>query len=100
MKQPVLDAGVHFWGGSERPNPDHFGVVFLGVQTLQAESAGGASVIQNATEREVYFPAGADWQSFFDPSAAAVKGGSKRMVHAPLDSIPVYWRKASAASGR
>ena len=54
-------------------------------------------VTQNATEREVYFPAGADWLSFFDPSAAAVKGGRKQMVQAPLDIIPVYWRKASAA---
>jgi alpha-D-xyloside xylohydrolase len=52
-------------------------------------------VIQNATEREVYFPAGADWQDFFDPNAEVVKGGSKQMVQAPLDSIPVYWRKAS-----
>ena len=50
-------------------------------------------VIQNATEREVYFPAGADWQSFFDPSAAVVKGGSKHIVEAPLDIIPVYWRR-------
>ena len=54
-------------------------------------------VIQNATEREVYFPAGADWQSFFDPSAAVVKGGSRQMVQAPLDIIPVYWRKPCAA---
>ena len=53
-------------------------------------------VTQNATEREVYFPAGADWQSFFDPTAVAVKGGSRQMVQAPLDNIPVYWRKASA----
>ena len=50
-------------------------------------------VIQNATEREVYFPAGADWQSFFDPSAAVVKGGSKHIVETPLDIIPVYWRR-------
>jgi alpha-D-xyloside xylohydrolase len=53
--------------------------------------------VQNATSRSVYFPAGSDWQSFFDPSAAVVKGGSRQMVQAPLDIIPVYWRKASAA---
>jgi alpha-D-xyloside xylohydrolase len=53
--------------------------------------------LQNATSRSVYFPAGADWQSFFDPTAAAVKGGSRQMVQAPLESIPVYWRTASAA---
>ena len=54
-------------------------------------------MVENATSRDVYFPAGAEWVDYFDAGAPPIKGGSKLTVQAPLDSIPVYWRKPSAA---
>ena len=47
---------------------------------------------QGATSRQVYFPKGAKWVSFWDPSATAVEGGHTKEVDAPLESIPVYTR--------
>ena len=54
--------------------------------------------VQNATSRSVYFPRGADWQDFFDASATPVKGGQTQTVDAPLDHIPVYWRKPPSST--
>eukprot|EP01047_Picozoa_sp_COSAG01_P028442 COSAG01_NODE_1909_length_8928_cov_64.180315_13_plen_515_part_00 len=51
-------------------------------------------VVQNATSRQVYFPTGANWLRFFNPNVTAVIGGSKKVVDAPLDSIPVFWRQS------
>lgn len=48
--------------------------------------------VRGATSRQVYFPAGASWRSFWSADAAPVPGGSTRMVAAPLDTIPVYQR--------
>jgi alpha-D-xyloside xylohydrolase len=46
---------------------------------------------QGATSRDVYFPAGATWQNFFDKSEI-IRGGVTRSVQAPLHIIPVYNR--------
>ena len=46
---------------------------------------------QHATNRSVYFPAGATWEHFF--SGARVAGGQRLTVDAPLDTIPVYRRR-------
>jgi alpha-D-xyloside xylohydrolase len=48
--------------------------------------------VQNATNRSVYFPAGAAWQHFFNPAAPQIPGGQRLVVDAPLDTIPVYRR--------
>ncbi len=48
---------------------------------------------QNATNRSVYFPAGATWEFFFDASVK-IAGGQRLTVQAPLDVIPVYYRRA------
>merc|ERR1712216_1003695 len=45
---------------------------------------------QNATQRGVYFPAGANWQHFF--TTERISGGQWLTVDAPLDLIPVYYR--------
>jgi len=46
---------------------------------------------QGATSREMYFPAGAGWRSFWGGSEV-IKGGVSMKISAPLDTIPVYWR--------
>jgi len=46
---------------------------------------------QGATTRSVYFPAGANWQNFFNESDFIV-GGARLEIAAPLDTIPVYRR--------
>jgi alpha-glucosidase (family GH31 glycosyl hydrolase) len=46
---------------------------------------------QNATSREVVFPHGASWASFWDASVV-VAGGTRETVDAPLGKPPVYWR--------
>merc|ERR1712216_31425 len=44
---------------------------------------------QGAVSRDVYFPAGASWQNFFD-SKEVIPGGTMSTISAPLDTIPVY----------
>jgi alpha-D-xyloside xylohydrolase len=47
--------------------------------------------VQNATNRSVIFPAGAQWQSVWDLSVVE-NGGQTKVVQAPLNIIPVYKR--------
>ena len=47
--------------------------------------------VQNATSRQVVFPQGASWTSFWDQSVV-VQGGRTQLVDAPLGKPPVYWR--------
>ena len=51
--------------------------------------------VENATTRTLYFPAGADWLDFLgkDPERV-IRGGQRLTVEAPLDTIPVYSRRA------
>lgn len=52
---------------------------------------------QGATSRFVYFPAGANWENFFD-ATDIVAGGTSLEISAPLDTIPVFRRvRASIA---
>lgn len=44
---------------------------------------------QGAVSREVYFPAGASWQSFFNASEV-ITGGQTVIIPTPLDLVPVY----------
>ena len=44
----------------------------------------------NVREREVYFPAGADWQA---EDGTLYAGGTKATVPAPIERIPVFRRK-------
>ena len=44
----------------------------------------------NVREREVYFPAGADW---LDEDGREYAGGTSAVVPAPIDRIPVFTRK-------
>ena len=46
---------------------------------------------QGATNRTVVFPAGASWRSVWDP-AVVEAGGVTKVVQAPLDTIPAYFR--------
>ena len=46
---------------------------------------------QGATNRSVYFPAGASWEHYF--TGKSVQGGQRLTVDAPLDTIPVYRRR-------
>jgi alpha-D-xyloside xylohydrolase len=48
---------------------------------------------QGATARSVYLPAGADWVDAWSNQEFA--GGQTYLVEAPLERIPVYWRKGS-----
>ena len=50
--------------------------------------------VENATNRTLYFPKGADWLDMLgkDPSKI-IKGGQSLTVDAPLDTIPVYSRQ-------
>ena len=48
-------------------------------------------VAQGATSRAVVFPAGATWTSVWNASDV-VAGGQTRVVPAPLEVIPAYWR--------
>ena len=48
-------------------------------------------VLQGASTLSVYFPAGASWVSFWDPTVV-VSGGAVREVDAPLGKTPAYWR--------
>ena len=45
---------------------------------------------QNATKRDVYFPAGASWKHVF--TGDVVEGGKTETVEAPLETFPVYTR--------
>ena len=46
---------------------------------------------QGATNRSVYFPAGATWENFFN-TEERIAGGQRLTVAAPLDTIPVFKR--------
>jgi alpha-D-xyloside xylohydrolase len=48
---------------------------------------------QGATSRSVYLPAGADWVEAWTGQEYA--GGQRLQAPAPLERIPVYWRKSS-----
>jgi len=50
-------------------------------------------VERGATARDVYLPTGADWIEAWTGSESA--GGSRLRADAPLERIPVYWRKGS-----
>ena len=50
---------------------------------------------QGATQREVYFPAGTSWVAV--GNGAAIQGGQRQVVTAPLASVPVYIRAGAAA---
>ncbi len=50
-------------------------------------------VEQAATSRAVYLPAGAGWVDAWD--GAQYAGGQSLQAAAPLERIPVYWRKGS-----
>jgi alpha-D-xyloside xylohydrolase len=49
---------------------------------------------QGAVARSVYFPAGADWIDAW--TGQEFRGGQRLQAEAPLERIPVYWRKDSA----
>ncbi len=48
---------------------------------------------QGAVSRRVYLPAGADWVEAW--SEQVFPGGQEIQAEAPLERIPVYWRKGS-----
>jgi alpha-D-xyloside xylohydrolase len=48
---------------------------------------------QGAVSREVYLPAGADWVEAW--TGQEQPGGQSLQAEAPLERIPVYWRKGS-----
>mmetsp|Transcript_162 Transcript_162/g.290 ORF Transcript_162/g.290 Transcript_162/m.290 type:complete len:116 (-) Transcript_162:9-356(-) len=48
--------------------------------------------VQGATRRKVYFPAGAQWLNFWNTSSPPLEGGITRIVDAPLEIIPAYYR--------
>ena len=48
---------------------------------------------QNATKRQVYFPAGAEWVHVFHPDRAPIDGGQTVSVAAPLGEIPAFTRQ-------
>jgi alpha-D-xyloside xylohydrolase len=48
---------------------------------------------EGAVSRNVYLPAGADWVEAW--SKREYKGGQDHQAEAPLERIPVYWRKGS-----
>lgn len=50
---------------------------------------------QGATSRSVYFPAGSNWQNFFDATDLVV-GGATLEILAPVELIPVYRRIATS----
>jgi len=50
-------------------------------------------VEQGALSRDVYLPAGADWLDAW--TMKEVRGGQRITADAPLERIPVYWRKGS-----
>lgn len=49
---------------------------------------------QGAVSRDVYLPAGADWVDAW--TAQEFMGGQLLTVDAPLERIPVFWRKGSS----
>jgi alpha-D-xyloside xylohydrolase len=49
---------------------------------------------QGAVAREVYLPAGVEWVDAWTGQEQA--GGQQLLVEAPLERIPVYWRKGSS----
>jgi len=48
---------------------------------------------QGALSREVYLPAGADWVEAW--SGQEFQGEQHLQADAPMEHIPVYWRKGS-----
>jgi alpha-D-xyloside xylohydrolase len=50
-------------------------------------------VEQGATARSVYLPAGVTWMDAW--SGQELQGGQTLEVAAPIERIPVYWRKGS-----
>ena len=48
---------------------------------------------EGAVSRTVYLPAGANWVEAW--SKREYKGGQDHQAEAPLERIPVYWRKGS-----
>jgi len=46
---------------------------------------------QGSTGRSVYFPAGAIWENYFNTTDIVV-GGVRKVVSAPIETIPVYRR--------
>ena len=48
---------------------------------------------EGAVSRKVYLPAGANWVEAW--SKQEYKGGQILQAEAPLERIPVYWRKGS-----
>jgi alpha-D-xyloside xylohydrolase len=63
----------------------HNGVYMLGPEYLVAPVT-----TQNATTKQVYFPAGASWKNYFTQEVHA--GGTTAVVDAPLETIPVFKR--------
>ena len=49
--------------------------------------------VQNATSKEVYFPAGS-WINLLDPTDKVTSTGETKTVPAPITSIPVYCKGA------
>jgi len=53
-----------------------------------------APVIEKGVrQRQVYFPDGPDWVDAW--SGEEIAGGTTRLVEAPIEKVPVYWRKGS-----
>ncbi len=48
---------------------------------------------KGARQRQVYFPDGTDWVDAW--SGEVMAGGTTVTVEAPLEKVPVYWRKGS-----
>lgn len=66
----------------------------IGDQFMFGPALMAAPVYQyQAREREVYFPAGADWYDFY--TGKVVKGGQKATVAAPYERMPLYARSGS-----
>jgi alpha-D-xyloside xylohydrolase len=55
-------------------------------------------VTQGADSREVYLPEGAQWVDAW--TGEECPGGQRVLAAAPLERIPVYWRKGSAYAFR
>jgi alpha-glucosidase (family GH31 glycosyl hydrolase) len=53
-----------------------------------------APVIEKGVrQRQVYFPYGTDWVDAW--SGETLTGGATVLIEAPIEKVPVYWRKGS-----